>query len=53
MAAMRVRRGPGAVGNGRIVAYRARSPARSAAEGHARTTLFQLLFQKTRIHMDF
>src|SRR6476620_9884941 len=32
----RIRRGPGAVGNGRIVAYRARSPARSAAEGHAR-----------------
>jgi hypothetical protein len=25
----------GAVGNSRIVAYRARSPARSAAEGHA------------------
>src|SRR3954466_10538157 len=29
------RRWPGAVGNGGIVAYRARSPARSAAEGHA------------------
>ena len=29
------RRGLGAVGNGRIVAYGARSPARSAAEGHA------------------
>ncbi len=30
------RRGLGAVGNSRIVAYGARSPARSAAEGHAR-----------------
>ncbi len=30
------RRGLGAVGNGRFVAYGARSPARSAAEGHAR-----------------
>ena len=30
-----VRRGLGAVGNGRIVAYGARSPTRSAAEGHA------------------
>src|SRR4051812_17296800 len=29
------RRGLGAVGNGRFVAYGARSPARSAAEGHA------------------
>jgi hypothetical protein len=29
------RRGLGAVGNGRIVAYGARSPARSAAQGHA------------------
>jgi hypothetical protein len=36
----RARRGPGAVGNGGIVAYRARSPARSAAEGHARTPRF-------------
>src|SRR3954451_2644910 len=34
------RRGPGAVGNSRIVAYRARSPARSAAEGHARIPQF-------------
>src|SRR3954451_17856282 len=34
------RRGPGAVGNSRIVAYRARSPARSAAEGHARMPQF-------------
>jgi hypothetical protein len=33
------RRGLGAVGNGRIVAYGARSPTRSAAEGHTpRTT---------------
>ncbi len=31
------RRGLGAVGNGRFVAYGARSPARSAAEGHAQT----------------
>ena len=31
------RRRPGAVGHSRIVAYRARSPARSAAEGHAQT----------------
>src|SRR6476620_4615207 len=34
------RRGPGAVGHRGIVPYRARSPARSAAEGHARTTPF-------------
>jgi TrmH family RNA methyltransferase len=34
------RRGPGAVGHGGIVAYGARSPARSAAEGHAQTLLF-------------
>ena len=33
------RRGLGAVGNSRIVAYGARSPARSAAEGHARTAV--------------
>jgi len=36
IAGRRARRWPGAVGNGGIVAYRARSPARSAAEGHAR-----------------
>jgi len=33
------RRWPGAVGHGGIVPYRARSPARSAAEGHAQTPL--------------
>jgi hypothetical protein len=39
---------PGAVGNGGIVAYRARSPARSAAEGHAQTLPFQSLqFSRT------
>jgi len=35
------RRRLGAVGNGGIVAYGARSPARSAAEGHARIRLFR------------
>ena len=35
-AAAGERRGLGAVGNSRIVAYGARSPTRSAAEGHAR-----------------
>jgi len=39
-----MRRGLGAVGNGCIVAYGARS-ARSAAEGHARTPSFQLRWQ--------
>jgi len=33
------RRWPGAVGHGGIVPYRARSPARSAAERHARTAV--------------
>jgi len=37
------RRGPGAVGHGGIVPYGARSPARSAAEGHARTPQFKVL----------
>src|SRR3712207_2195295 len=37
------RRGLGAVGNSCIVAYGARSPARSAAEGHARTWQFKQL----------
>ena len=36
------RRGPGAVGHGGIVPYGARSPARSAAEGHARIGQFKL-----------
>ncbi|HYQ83513.1 MAG TPA: DnaJ domain-containing protein, partial [Rubrobacter sp.] len=35
------RRGLGAVGNSRIVAYGARSPARSAAEGHAQPPQFR------------
>jgi len=35
-------RGPGAVGHGGIVPYRARSPARSAAEGHAHNRFSQL-----------
>src|SRR3954469_7445305 len=39
------RRGPGAVGNSRIVAYRARSPARSAAEGHAHILPFEAVEQ--------
>src|SRR5437763_6962787 len=34
------RRRPGAVGHSRIVAYGARSPARSAAEGHAQRPCF-------------
>jgi hypothetical protein len=34
------RRWPGAVGHSGIVPYRARSPARSAAEGHAHTLPF-------------
>jgi hypothetical protein len=37
------RRGLGAVGNSRIVAYGARSPTRSAAEGHAHPGGFHLL----------
>jgi hypothetical protein len=40
------RRGLGAVGNSRIVAYGARSPARSAAEGHARIRRLPLPFRK-------
>jgi histidinol-phosphate aminotransferase len=39
----RARRGPGAVGNGRIVAYGARSPVRRPSAEHARSLLFKQL----------
>jgi hypothetical protein len=44
--------GPGAVGHGGIVAYGARSPARSAAEGHARTPLLRFHRLKTTIYLQ-
>ncbi len=45
----RLRRGLGAVGNSCIVAYGARSPARSAAEGHAQVRQCRVVSAKCQV----